>query len=298
MSFDLYFYKKKESALTEKDVATYLNHNLPCNISDHARQWNYANPETGVYFLIDWNDPNEDYEESEGFEGLVDLNFNFSLNFFRPDFFGIESFPIVEKLASDLGVIIHDPQADGEAEISDNLTPGALCASWLKQNKKLTAQMFEELKLRYMPAEKSNYVWQFQTNRLKLEAGLTEDIFVPNIIVMQSDADLQLYTICVWPEHIPIMLPKVDYVIIKKVYKSFFKTVEESGMVRYDTIVKELGGAFAKFECDVPDLIILRQREADNCVKKFNKLKIVSAVTAFGNRLSMDNFANTQAAQS
>lgn len=291
MSFDLYFYKRKENPVTEKDLANYLNNNLEFNISDSDRQWNYENPETGVYFFIDWNEPDIADEANEEFEGLTNLNFNFSLNFFRPDFFGMESFPIIEKLAIDLNIIIYNPQVDDGTDMY-SIAPGAFYANWHKYNRKFIKQMFNELNLRYMPAEKANYIWHYQSNRIKIEAELKEDIFVPNIIVLQSDVDLQLYSMCVWPEHIPVILPKVDYVIIKKSYRSFFKTVTESGMVAFDTIIKELGDAFIDFDSRVPDIKVLRQHAADSRAKRFNQLEIISAVAAFGNRISLDNFVN------
>ena len=63
MSFDIYFCKKKDSPLTEKDVAEYLTRTLPINNSEYNRQWHYENPETEVYFIIDWNEPNAEAED-------------------------------------------------------------------------------------------------------------------------------------------------------------------------------------------------------------------------------------------
>ena len=102
MSFDLYFYKRSEDKLSEQDFADYLNNNLPFNISEHPKQWEYENQETGVYFLIDWNEPNikkEDIEIFDNFKNYTYLNFSCSINFFRPRYFGLEIFPIIDKLA-------------------------------------------------------------------------------------------------------------------------------------------------------------------------------------------------------
>ncbi len=71
-----------------------------------------------------------------------------------------------------------------------------------------------------------------------------EDIFVPGYFVLKSKEDGLLYTACVWPNHIPIILPAVDFVIIQKQYKKLFAKVEESGLVSYDTIINKFGDRF------------------------------------------------------
>jgi hypothetical protein len=75
MSFDLYFYKRKDSQQTEEQLAEYLTKNLPHNISDHPRQWNYENPATGVYFLIDWNEVDDDPEYIENFDNFNEFKY-------------------------------------------------------------------------------------------------------------------------------------------------------------------------------------------------------------------------------
>jgi len=60
MSFDLYFYKRKGSQQTEEQLAEYLTKNIPHNNSEYPKQWSYENPATDVYFLIDWNEPEEE----------------------------------------------------------------------------------------------------------------------------------------------------------------------------------------------------------------------------------------------
>jgi hypothetical protein len=291
MSFDLYFYKTKDNPVTEKDVVTYLSNNLSFNNSDYARQWDYENPETGVYFLIDWNDPDE---EDEDFDGFTNLNFSFSLNFFRPAFFGMESFPIIEKFVNDLDLFIFDPQDFNERVIPTKLAEGYLENEWIEHNNLVTLEQFEKLNFKYMPIEKSNYLWHVQFNREKLQNSLTEDLFVAGILVLESDTDGLLYTFCVWPTHIPIILPKVDYVIIKKKYKKFFNNIEESGLVAYDKIMAELGDSFEKFDHEVPDLKVLRQNNADKISKQFNKLKIERPAVDFGKMIALDKFVNVR----
>jgi hypothetical protein len=294
MSFDLYFYKKKDNLLKEEDAAAYLTKNLTFNISKSTRQWDYENPETGVYFVIEWNKPDNDLDFLEEFDEFTCMNFTFSLNFLRPRFFGLESFPIIEKFVNDLDLFIYDPQDFGENVTPQKFPKDYLKDEWIQHNDLVAIDHFEEYQLKYMPVEKSNYLWWFQLHREELQSILKEDIFVAGILVLENKNDGLLHTVCVWPQHIPVILPKVDYVIIKKAYKKFFKEVEESGLVPYDVIVDKLNNSFEVFEHDVPDLKVLRPENADKIKKQFNALKIECSTLDFGNMVEMDKFVNVR----
>lgn len=297
MSFDLYFYKRKDNQLTEQQVAEYLNDNIPHNNSEHPRQWSYENPATGVYFLIDWNEPDDDPENIEIFDSFQDyqyLNFSFSINFFRPRFFGFEIFPIIEKFINDLDLYVLDPQDETDPDNPRKFPHGYFQEQWIRHNDKVTLDQFDELNFLFLPVEKSNYLWWFQTHREELQESLTEDIFVPGYFVLKNQENEQLYTACVWPEHIPIILPPVDYLIVQKKYKRLFKTVEESGLISYDTIISQFGEYFEDFEYSLPDLKVIRQSNSDQIEKKFNALKLGRTVTDFGSGVAFDSFVNVK----
>jgi len=297
MSFDLYLYKRKDNQLTEQQVAEYLNDNIPHNNSQHPRQWSYENPATGVYFLIDWNEPDDDPENIKIFDSFQDyqsLNFSFSINFFRPRFFGFEIFPIIEKFINDRDLYVLDPQDETDPDNPRKFPQGYFQEQWIRHNDKATLDQFEELNFLFLPVEKSNYLWWFQTHREELQESLTEDIFVPGYFVLKNKENGQLYTACVWPEHIPIILPPVDYLIVQKKFKRLFKTVEESGLVPYDTIISQFGEYFEDFEYSLPDLKVIRQLNADQIEKKFNALKLGKTVTDFGSGVAFDSFVNVK----
>ncbi|SDD64787.1 hypothetical protein SAMN04487894_111118 [Niabella drilacis] len=298
MSFDLYFYKQKGSQQTEAELAAYLTKNLPHNISDHPRQWHYENPATGVYFLIDWNKPENDPEQIEIFENFRDfkyLNFNFSINFFRPRFFGFEIFPVIEKFITDLDLYVLNPQDENDPDSPGKFPKGYLEEQWIRQNDSVTVERFRELDFQYLSPDKSNYLWGYQTHRETLQENLTEeDIFVPGYFVVRNKEDGALYTACVWPMHIPVILPPVDYLIIQKEYERLSETVKESGLVSYDTIIKEFGDRFEPFEYEVPNLKVIRQANADSIEKQFNALKLGKTIKEFGNGIAFDGFVNVQ----
>lgn len=297
MSFDIYIYKHKDNQLTEAQLAEYLTNKLPYNVSEHPRQWDYENPETGVYFLIDWNEPETDSERSKLFDNFSDfehLNFSISINFFRPRFFGLEIFPIIDELLKDLGLLILNPQDELDPNNPRVFPSGYLQEQWQRHNDKLTVDHFEELNFEYLPLEKSNYLWWFQLHREQLQSDLTEDIFVPGYFVLKSKEDGILYTACVWPEHIPIILPPVDYLIVKKKYKRLFKTVEESGLVTYEFVMNQFGEQFEDFPSEIPKLKILRQANADRIGKQFNSMTLGRTLLEFGSGVAFDSFVNVR----
>lgn len=296
MSYDLYFYKKKSSTITEQALADYLNKNLPFNNSDSSKQWLYENPETGVYFLIDWNEPNTDKEDIDiwdSFEEFEYLNISLSVNFFRPRYFGLEIFPIIDRTIDELDLYVLNSQEGDEIEIPKKFDTGYLQNQWIAHNDKLSADYFNELNFKFMPSLKSDAMWWFQMHRKEIQDSLTEDIFVPGFFILNSKEDDQLYTACVWPNHIPIILPKVDYLIIEKEYKRPFNQTVEDGLISYETIIKELGDYFEDFKYDsISNLKVLRQDNADRMENKFNSLKIYKSVEEFGTGVSKDGFVN------
>ena len=297
MSFDLYFYKRKDSQQTEEQLADYLTKNLAHNISDHPRQWNYENPATGVYFLIDWNEAEDEPDRIEIFDNFQDykyLNFSFSINFFRPRFFGLEIFPIIEKFISDLDLFVLDSQDETDPDNPRKFPTGYFQEQWIRHNDGVTIDQFKELNFEYFPVDKSNYLWWFQSNREEFQNNLTEDIFVPGFFVLKSKEDGQLYTACVWPQHISTILPPVDYVIVQKEYKKLFKKVEESGLVPYDTILSEFADDLEDYDYEVPNLKVFRNNGSDKTKKKFNSLKLGKTVSEFGGSVSFDSFVNVR----
>ena len=297
MSFDLYFYKKKVNRLTEEQVAEYLSNNLGHNVSEHPKQWHYENPDTGVYFLIDWNEPEDEAERIEIFDNFKDykyLNFSFSINFFRPRFFGLEIFPIIEKFVKDLDLYVLDSQDETDPDNPRKFPMGYFQEQWIRHNDRVTIDQFNKLKFEYLPVDKSNYLWWYQTHKEALENSLVENIFVPRYYILKSNDDGQLYTACVWPNHIPIILPPVDYLIIYKKNKKLFKTVEEDGLVSYNTIVNIFGDQFEEFENQIPNLKVLRPANADKIQKAFNALKLEKTAKEFGNDVAFDGFVNVR----
>lgn len=297
MSYDLYFYKQKESEITEQDFADFLNKNLPFNISEHPKQWNYENEETGVYFLIDWNPINtepEDIALFDSFENYENLNFSCSINFFRPRNFGLEIFPIINKFIKGLDLYVLNPQDDINHDKPLKYPDDYIRDQWINHNDKVTLEQYGELKFKYLPLETSNYIWWYLFHRQEIQDSLKEDVFVAGYFLLEGKEDGKIHTVTLWTNHIPVVLPPADYVIVQKKYKKLFKTIEETGLVPYSTIMNEFGHLFIPFDHEIPNLKIIHQKEADLSEKQFNNLKIWKTTKEFGLMVGKDSFVNIE----
>jgi hypothetical protein len=72
MSYDLFFYKRKENNLSENEIANYLTSNL-VPASESGNQWFFENEDTEVYFSIDQNEPEDDPEAIELYESFTTI---------------------------------------------------------------------------------------------------------------------------------------------------------------------------------------------------------------------------------
>lgn len=295
MSYDLYFYKKKENKLTESQVKKEFKQSIPIDKSEVDHQIDYDNERTGVYFLIDFNEPNTDKEDIELFDNFSEyeyLNISASINFFRPDYFANEIFPIIGELCNKLDLFILNLQEFDESRHKPlKWSSNELIKHWTEHNSIVSKKHGEKYELKFMNKEKSDYLWSYTSQISKLENDIKEDIYVPNPFVLQNQETKELYTAIAWPESIPIVLPNVDYIIILKKYKKLFKNIEESGMVKYEDILAKFASDFEVFDAD-KKLLILRQVNADRIKKDFNTFPIWKSHKDFGPQIGFDGFVN------
>lgn len=285
MSLDLNFYKKTDNKVSTSEMVEFLN-TIPMLESKTENQIVYENETTGVFCLFETYESEENEEEQKDeFDGFVDTNLCFNINYLRPDFFGIESFELVNKLVEKFDLYVLDPQDEGEPL---KYQEGELLKNWLTSNEKICKTYFEEYNLKYLELEKSNYCWKFCYNRNELQEKLTQEYFVPNIFYVNKKGTETVETLCVWPEHIPFVLPEVDFVLIQKRIKKFFRTKEESGLVKYKTIIENLGEYFETEN----DYKIVHPKNEENIKPIFNSLEIFTTIKEYGNGISVDKIVN------
>lgn len=296
MSYDLYFYRKKDNPVSKEEIQSEFKKMIPIDTSDVDTQIHYENERTGVYFLIDINEPNtekEDIELFEQFDVFENTDISASINFLRPDYFGQEIFPIVGRICEKLDLHIFNPQEfDESRELPLKWTSSKLVQHWTEHNAQVSKQQFNELELKYYPKDKSDKIWEYTSKIETIENGIEEDIYIPNLFMIMNQNTKELFSYVVWSQSIPFILPKVDFVILGKNYKRFFKTIEEIGIVKYEDIISKFSAEFLKFENHGVEGLILKQENADRIKKEFNAFPIWKSIKEFGPQIGLDNFVN------
>jgi hypothetical protein len=295
MSYYLHFYRRNDNKLNNSEIISEIKKLVPKNISEIESQINYENESTGVYFLIDFNEPNrekEDIEIFDCFEGFENLNISTSINFFRPDYFGKEIFPIIADFSEKLDLFMLNLQEFDESRHKPlKWTEKELIEHWTEHNSIVSKTHGQEHELKFMDKEKSDYFWSYTSQIDKLENEIKEDIYIPKPFVLQNKESQELFTAIAWTQSIPLILPKVDFVIILKKYKKLFKNVEEIGMVKYQDILEKFASEFEVYDSE-NKLLILRQSNADKIKKDFNAFPIWRSHKDFGPQIGFDGFVN------
>ena len=292
MSYDLSFYKKESNPISKADIEKYLSESLGLVPSGTA-QWFYENEDTGSYFSFEYYesdelDTSEDLDDEDGYEGFVNTNFSFNINFIRPQFFGKECFPLVNRIVKDLDLYVENPQSNSEQPIK--YEGNTLEKEWGATNLSVAKSNFTEWQLNYLELEKSNYSWKYSLNRNALKDKMGEEYFVPGIFYIKKNGTNEVETMCVWPDHIPTVLPKVDLVLIQRNVKKLFRSKREVGLVRRTEIMNKLGEHFK----NKGDYHLLDMVESMKLSKSFGNLKIESTMEDYGEGVSSDKIVNVR----
>jgi hypothetical protein len=297
MSYDLFFYRKKNSKLTDSEIKSELKRLIPKNISEIDNQIHYSNERTGVYFLIDFNEPNTEKEDIEVFDNFPDFentNLSASINFLRPDYFGKEIFPIIGDFSNRLDLyILNSQEVNDSRQKPLKWADSELIDHWTSHNAMVSKQQFNELELNYLDKAKSDYLWSYTSQIERLENEIKDDIYIPNAFVIKNKDTKELYTYIAWSQSIPLVLPKVDFIIILKKYKKLFRTIKEIGIVRYQDILDRFVSDFEVFDAE-NGLLLLKQINADKIKNDFNAFPLWKSHKDFGPQIALDGFVNNR----
>ncbi len=294
MSYDLYFYKRKSSDLTESKIAEYLTSNLT-STSESETQWFVEDEDTETYFSFDQNEPETDEEIIGLFENFADFDnthFTFNLNYLRQDFFGQFSFEFVDKFVQDLELFVLNPQSATDPDNPIKPKDKELYENWSETNSKNSANLFKEYGLEYYQLEKSNDFYNYNHNKLKMQEKLGDNYYVPKLYLFKRKKDGQIITLCTWTEHIPNVFPPADYFLLTKKYKKLFRAVEEIGLISSETFNKRFGGLLDNFE--FKNCKIIHPDKAEKAKDIFNSTKIEYKLADFAERVQIDKLVNVK----
>jgi hypothetical protein len=280
MSFDLYFCGPPGTQLDLSRVKQKMGRQeyTTQSRSNDGRliQFDYDNPETGVYCLFDLFTPEDEEEESLALpDSFVTTGMSVSINFLRPHFFALELMPIISRLADSFGLSLYDSQED--RIYAPNTPSETLIQSWIEHNQRATQAMAttdEPIRKPYLPREQSLYWWQYTNARKALQASLGEDVFVPAIFLM-ADSSERVKPVVLWSagvqrrflhrtRRIPLsqLFPKCEYLML-----AWEKHAEEmeKGIVPYSTAVSAMAAFLEDFDGPVEEIKVLwpaRQQQA------------------------------------
>jgi hypothetical protein len=182
MSFDLYFCRREGSVPAIPELKQYFSA-LPLfkleDIHDGGVQFWYQNEATGVYCSFSWSPIDARELDRCGSSGL-----SFNLNFNRPSFFAYETMPLVEAFCKHFDLQVEDPQE----ETVQPAQAQRLIESWRAHNTRAMGALAktakeEEMELHYFPEQRATEWWRYMSVRQRIEDSLTDDIFVPSLMI-------------------------------------------------------------------------------------------------------------------
>lgn len=206
MSYDLYL-KPRSGILDPQRIIDYFSARPNYKV-DPPQAW-YQNEDTGVYFVFELQNEQED-------DGEEPYPIALNINYFRPSYFIEEAEPEITAFVRAFDMIVLDPQNHGmgEGEYSSDL----LKSGWNSGNDFSYSGIQREPQNRQNPASLPKAVlfkaWSWNLNRQKFQSELGESKFVPRILFILLDGEVR--TAAVWPDGIPIAIPDVDYLIVPR----------------------------------------------------------------------------------
>lgn len=228
MSYDLFF-KARSDGLDEAAFFKYFSER-PLYKCEEGQAW-YGNEDTGVYFLFELTDE----PPAEGDRGeLYPVALN--INFFRPSYFIHEAEPEVTAFVKHFDLVVYDPQMEGMGE--GEYSSEKLISGWNRGNEFGYQAILREPKdnpdIFHLPTDTLERVWRWNYRRSALQMETGESKFVPRIMFLKfSDT---VVTSAVWPDGIPAVIPRVDYLCVPRqelAPKKLFRRQEDTTFVSW-----------------------------------------------------------------
>lgn len=281
MSYDL-FMKPQNGDFSKEQFDSYFHGRKHYTLED-SQAW-YQNEVTGVYFVFEYQEQDDDNE----YFPIV-----FNMNFFRPTFFVKEAEPEVREFISTFNLTVDDPQTHGMG--SGDFNSEEFSSGWLYGNEFGYQSILEEHPDVFcLPTEQLEAVWSWNIHKEILQEEVEDDVFVPSIILLNYKG--KAVTACVWPDAIPSLIPPVDIVLIGRnelAPKRWFKRVEDMAIGTWSEIKPLLerhknkmhGQAYYLFYKSVP-------KEIEKYVQSLKSFDLRSL-----ERLSIDQVLNRELVQ-
>ena len=172
--------------------------------------------DTGTYFSFHFTS-GADFDEAKAGRPLA-FPATFNMNYFRPHTFGLEAEPEVAAFVQRFRLTVSDPQRSGMGD--GEYSADGFLRGWNAGNAFATEAVLamDDFKTPFMmPASVIEATWRWNLDRESRQDRLHDDLqpaFVPRIMFLHANG--KLCTCAVWGDGIPILLPRVDIVIVPR----------------------------------------------------------------------------------
>jgi hypothetical protein len=290
MSYDLILCKKTSSDVKLEDIYNYIQAKVDKNFYVDGNRWIVEDGILETYFSFEALTEENCYSD-DNYKVIL----SFSINYVRPDFFGQYAFKYIDMLVKDLDIYIHDPQFSKVRASSDvpfQPEPNELYKEWSELNKLYSHEISEQHNIgdKY-PTDKLNYIYKHNSCVVDAINAIRIERYIPKIHMHKRMDNGKLFTVIVWTECVPIVVPTFDYIFMLKRYKRFFKTVEKSGIISVDTFNKLFGHLLRDFTYNGCEGRILDNNNVEAARKIFNAIRFeieTELLGQFSQKISYD----------
>ena len=230
MSYDLFF-KPREASFSAADFHRYFR-DRP-NFKYEGNQAWYSNENTGVYFVFGFQAERDVADDCDDEHFPLSLN----INFYRPSYFVHEAEPEVTAFVKYFDLLVRDPQMNGMGE--GEYDAEKLLSGWHQGNEFGYSAILQDEKSRkdvaHLPADQLHSAWRWNLSIRGRQARIGEAKFVPRIVFLNLDGST--VTAAVWPDGIPVVITKVDYLLVPRealAPRKFFRKQKDSTLVAWD----------------------------------------------------------------
>ena len=280
MNYVLKFYTSTNSPVSKDKLLSFLKYQTE-PVENVEETFSYKNKETGVYCTFSF-EPEKQENANWIYTGL-----SFSIRLLVPDFFGKESFQLIGSLFAQFDLYVQEEHSDVQPRLC---TTNELYSNWKAKNHQLAMDKFSKNGLLYASPEKTNYAWQYALDRKKLKKKMGGEFHIPSIQYIHNKSSMEVDTYTVWPDFIPCVLPKVDFIVLKQRPRKFFIGQANSLLIRYETLIHLIGD---RFEQKDEELIL--DPDAAFLLKKTNpSFESMATLDEYGWMIQAEDFVNVK----
>lgn len=213
MGYDLNFRSRiPGTTLAHDDFVSHFASRANYEVSE-SQAW-YANEDTGVYFTFDFNEECDDVaEEPDDVPPLLPVAFN--LNYRRPSAFGLEAATELAAFVQRFDLLVSDPQISGMGD--GEYSEAGFLRGWNAGNAVGYRSVASEEAVPdalTLPTSQIESLWRWNFNRNKRQDQVGEGAFVPRVFLFNDGG--RVLTGVAWADGIPILLPRVDLVLVPR----------------------------------------------------------------------------------